>query len=203
MADHNDHKETKKYQKRDRNHSDHDAKRYLAPVDNPIYIEECGSCHIPYQPELLPSGSWEKITAVLDDHFGEELEINPESETELDKKNLIEAKNVLVDFLKSQKDPYIDALKHLHPSLRAKYKDRVTLWRKEFGAEALIEIKITSFVVKGQNKDEIVFYATLTDTTEGVDRNILTAFALKKTIETWKISRFVRDIKDLEKELEE
>ena len=80
LADHNNHKEKKKYQKGDRNHSDHDAKRYLAPANNPLYIEECGACHFPYQPELLPSGSWKKITAVLDDHFGEELEINPESE---------------------------------------------------------------------------------------------------------------------------
>mgnify|MGYP001300008398 CR=1 FL=1 len=80
LADHNDHKETRRYQKRNRNHSEHDAKRYLAPANNPIYIEECGACHSPYQPELLPSGSWKKITAVLDDHFGEELEINPESE---------------------------------------------------------------------------------------------------------------------------
>ena len=50
------------------------------PANNPTYIEECGDCHLAYQPELLPSGSWEKIIAGLDDHFEEELEIDTESE---------------------------------------------------------------------------------------------------------------------------
>ena len=54
-------------------------KKYIAPVNNPIYEEECGACHFPYQPELLPSGSWKKIIVGLDDHFGEEIEIDIES----------------------------------------------------------------------------------------------------------------------------
>jgi len=70
--DHDDHK-------KDRNDSKHYRKRYLAPVDNPTYKEECGACHFVYQPALLPSGSWEKILAGLEDHFGEGLELDPES----------------------------------------------------------------------------------------------------------------------------
>jgi hypothetical protein len=54
-------------------------KKYLTPVNNPTYAEECGACHFAYQPELLPSGSWEKIMVGLDDHFGEEVEIDIES----------------------------------------------------------------------------------------------------------------------------
>ena len=65
--------------KKDRNGSKHSKKRYLRPVDNPTYKEECGACHFVYQPELLPSGSWEKILAGLEDHFGEVLELDPES----------------------------------------------------------------------------------------------------------------------------
>ena len=55
------------------------AKKYITPVNNPTYEEECGACHFPYQPELLPSGPWKKIIAGLDDHFGEEVEIDTES----------------------------------------------------------------------------------------------------------------------------
>jgi hypothetical protein len=77
--DHNRGKKRRRYQKRNRNDFKHYGKRYLAPVNNPAYIEECGDCHFAYQPELLPSGSWEKIIAGLDDHFGEELEIDTES----------------------------------------------------------------------------------------------------------------------------
>jgi len=80
--DDNDHKRGKKrrrYQKRDRNDSKHYGKHYLTPANNPTYIEECGDCHFTYQPELLPSDSWEKIIAGLDDHFEEELEIDTES----------------------------------------------------------------------------------------------------------------------------
>ena len=66
----------------------HDG-RYLNPVNNPIYEAECGECHFLYQPELLPSASWMKILDQLDDHFGEEIELDPDS-----KKNIS-------DYLKS------------------------------------------------------------------------------------------------------
>lgn len=47
----------------------------VAPVTNPQYLEECGSCHFPYQPGLLPSRSWIKVMAALEDHFGENAEL--------------------------------------------------------------------------------------------------------------------------------
>lgn len=34
------------------------------------YKEECGSCHLPYPPQLLPARSWKAIMAGLDQHFG-------------------------------------------------------------------------------------------------------------------------------------
>ena len=79
LADGDEHKERKRYQKRYRNDSKHYGKRYLTPVNNPTYKEECGGCHFAYQPELLPSGSWDKILAGLEDHFGEFIELNPDS----------------------------------------------------------------------------------------------------------------------------
>ena len=48
----------------------------VAPVDNAFYKEECGSCHFPYQPGLLPARSWQKMMAGLVDHFGENAELD-------------------------------------------------------------------------------------------------------------------------------
>ena len=79
LADHNEHKQRKRYQKRYRNSSEPDGNSHLKSVDNPTYKEICGECHFVYQPELLPSGSWEKIVAGLPDHFGEAIEIDQES----------------------------------------------------------------------------------------------------------------------------
>ena len=95
LADHDEHEEKRWYQKifdwdddddddddnhheKGRDFSKHHSKRYLNPVDNPTYGEECGACHFAYQPELLPSGSWEKILAGLEVHFGEIIELDPE-----------------------------------------------------------------------------------------------------------------------------
>ena len=69
----------RRYQKRYRNDSKNYKKRYLTPVNNPTYIEECGDCHFAYQPELLPAGSWDKILAGLEDHFDHFVEIDPNS----------------------------------------------------------------------------------------------------------------------------
>ena len=97
IADDDEHKEKRWYHKildwdddDDKNHKHRKRKRkrhrdnehygsYLKPVNNPIYKEECGACHFVYQPELLPSASWMKILNQLDDHFGEEIELDPDS----------------------------------------------------------------------------------------------------------------------------
>ncbi|MFK5986736.1 MAG: diheme cytochrome c [Pseudomonadota bacterium] len=63
----------------DRNHYLDSYKRDsigVAKVDNPIYQEECGSCHMGYQPGLLTSASWEKIINGLEDHFGDNAELD-------------------------------------------------------------------------------------------------------------------------------
>ncbi len=52
------------------------TKAGIDPVESKLYIKECGSCHFPYQPGLLPATSWETITNNLDDHFGENAELS-------------------------------------------------------------------------------------------------------------------------------
>lgn len=69
----------RRYQKRYRNDAKNYGSHYLTPVNNPTYKEECGACHFAYQSELLPSGSWQQILDGLEDHFGEAIEIDPES----------------------------------------------------------------------------------------------------------------------------
>lgn len=46
---------------------------------NPLYNEECGSCHMAYPPGLLPATSWKKILTGLEDHFGDNAELDNES----------------------------------------------------------------------------------------------------------------------------
>jgi len=48
------------------------------PVDDKLVLEECGACHMAFQPQMLPKRSWEKIMATLPNHFGEDASLNAE-----------------------------------------------------------------------------------------------------------------------------
>jgi len=50
--------------------------RSVAPVNNKQYADECGACHFAYQPGLLPARSWERLMGSLNDHFGENAELD-------------------------------------------------------------------------------------------------------------------------------
>jgi hypothetical protein len=47
----------------------------VAPVTYKLYQQECGSCHMAYQPGLLPARSWEKLMGSLSNHFGDNAEL--------------------------------------------------------------------------------------------------------------------------------
>lgn len=51
------------------------AGKDVAPIENENYKKECGSCHVPYSPGLMPARSWEKLMANLADHFGDNAEL--------------------------------------------------------------------------------------------------------------------------------
>jgi len=82
----------------------------VAPVNNPQYLEECGSCHFPYQPGLLPARSWAKVMEHLDNHFGENAELPAEDG------------NMLLDYLlknsadNSSYKRSVKIMNSLHPS---------------------------------------------------------------------------------------
>ena len=51
---------------------------------NAAYVEECGSCHMAYPAMLLPQQSWRKIMAGLEDHFGENAELDNATRGEIE-----------------------------------------------------------------------------------------------------------------------
>lgn len=55
----------------------------VAPVQNKKYAAECSSCHMAYQPGLLPARSWKKMMSTLDNHFDENAELDTQTLTEL------------------------------------------------------------------------------------------------------------------------
>jgi hypothetical protein len=44
---------------------------------HPLYREECGSCHVPYPPRLLPAASWRELMSALERHFGTDASLEP------------------------------------------------------------------------------------------------------------------------------
>jgi hypothetical protein len=40
-----------------------------------LYVDECGSCHFPFQAGFLPADSWRELMGGLQDHFGENAEL--------------------------------------------------------------------------------------------------------------------------------
>jgi len=56
-------------------HERHEHRHARQTPVNPVYAEECGTCHIAYPARLLPPQSWAAIMNNLDDHFGENAEL--------------------------------------------------------------------------------------------------------------------------------
>lgn len=42
----------------------------LSVPNNATWKQECGSCHIPYPPQLLSAEDWQRLMNSLDRHFG-------------------------------------------------------------------------------------------------------------------------------------
>ncbi|MBT4889911.1 MAG: cytochrome C [Rhodospirillales bacterium] len=46
------------------------------PIDDVVVSKECGTCHMAFQPQMLPERSWEEIMLRLSDHFGEDASLD-------------------------------------------------------------------------------------------------------------------------------
>jgi hypothetical protein len=55
----------------------------VAPVTNPAWSEECGSCHFAYPPGLLPARSWGVLLKDLGNHFGDDASVSDAKRAEL------------------------------------------------------------------------------------------------------------------------
>ncbi len=49
-----------------------------------LFRNECGSCHMAYQPEFLPKRSWKKMMATLEDHFKTDATMDPEDHKKIE-----------------------------------------------------------------------------------------------------------------------
>src|SRR5688572_26755912 len=49
----------------------------------PAYRVECGSCHVPYPPRLLPAASWQRLLDHLPQHFGSDASLDAPTLKEL------------------------------------------------------------------------------------------------------------------------
>lgn len=45
--------------------------------ENPVFVNECGSCHTLYPPSLLPKASWTALMGDLSNHFGDDASLDP------------------------------------------------------------------------------------------------------------------------------
>lgn len=49
---------------------------WVPPVTDPVVREECGSCHMAFQPAFLPAASWRVMMGNLKDHFGDDATVS-------------------------------------------------------------------------------------------------------------------------------
>lgn len=63
--------------------SDDDHGRFrrpdATPIQDAVYQEECGACHMAYQPGWLPKRSWQALMTGLEDHFGDNAELDAQT----------------------------------------------------------------------------------------------------------------------------
>ncbi|HET8732030.1 MAG TPA: diheme cytochrome c [Moraxellaceae bacterium] len=50
-----------------------------------LWQQECGSCHVPYPPRLLPASSWNAVMDGLGKHFGADASLTPDESTAIRK----------------------------------------------------------------------------------------------------------------------
>jgi len=60
-----------------------DSMMGFLPARDPLYVKECGSCHFPYSPGLLPARSWMRQLDRMEKHFGESVKLAPDTRAQL------------------------------------------------------------------------------------------------------------------------
>lgn len=60
----------------------HADERPRVPL-SPAYVQECGSCHAPFPPSMLPAASWQRLMGALSRHFGTDASVDAAAQREL------------------------------------------------------------------------------------------------------------------------
>jgi len=66
---------------RDDDYDDHDKRSGFSSLSkratvSPLYQKECGSCHLAFPARFIGANGWKKIMTTLDDHFGDNAELD-------------------------------------------------------------------------------------------------------------------------------
>ncbi len=56
----------------------------VPPISHPLVSEECGACHMAFQPAFLPPQSWQALMGDLSNHFGEDASLGQEATAEIE-----------------------------------------------------------------------------------------------------------------------
>ena len=101
-------------------------------TDVPIYNDECGACHKPYPPFMLPDTSWDRIKDGLKNHFGEK--ISPDH-NKSDNRISINDQTVIFRYLKnysadkSTREISVKVMKSLNGARGRKSITKIRIWK--------------------------------------------------------------------------
>lgn len=59
------------------------AGEHVYRIDQAKYVEECGSCHVAYPPQLLEAQGWRALMTGLDRHFGADASLDARTAAEI------------------------------------------------------------------------------------------------------------------------
>ena len=102
-------------------------------TDTPIYYEECGACHKPYPPFMLPDTSWDRIQEGLKNHFGER--ISPDH-NKSDNRISLNEQTVIFNYLKkysadkSTREISVKVMKSLDGARGRKSITKIKVWKE-------------------------------------------------------------------------
>jgi len=101
-------------------------------TEAPVYEKECGACHKPYPPFMLPASSWERIKDGLKNHFGEK--ISPDHKKEENRISLND-QIVIFNYLKknsadkSTREISVKVMKSLNGARGRKSITKIRIWK--------------------------------------------------------------------------
>jgi hypothetical protein len=60
-----------------------DDEGHLYTAIHPAWKTECGGCHVAYPPQMLPARSWRALMSGLNDHFGTDASLDPQTAADI------------------------------------------------------------------------------------------------------------------------